>query len=840
MWVIITGYKLVDGRKLQMDPSTVQFTLRSFRTAVDNSNITIDQMQNMGWYLHAVKFVELYRISVNPRTSKHLSCFQPLDMTWCCVQQQGFDYLKGTCVGQASNPGPWTLQLRNTVSAAKHIESFSFTCDCHVWSETSATKATQDKAIKAMRRQSGHAVFSDFSKCRHEDGLQKPGKAQASGTLVFSKARSQCLSSQWSAPVFQSARIADAVIQVGSIQVRVVAVYGYHSGYADHVTLNDALMGKVFNQVKQFHLPTLVVGDFSCNIYDLTAWDQAVAQGFVDVAARQSDVCGSVPELTYKGLSRLDYVLCNRSAAVAFRALHVDPAGYTDHAILTAEFDWPQSVETTLSWQMPNDFATYSDILSRVKDTATGSIFLASFKEAIVSEDVDVALSVFVQGFEDKVSGIDRAKTSNLMPKKAFGRCSGKLVPSTRNQVVVDKSFGVATDRVLMAHRIRNIQRCREVLYLRQHNRDGLKCNQLWKKIMKSDGFAPNFPEWLLSNDIVDQVPLQCPDAQWFQHVVTALDVELRLWGQAEARQKRIRVGQARGGKIHAAAVKPLSLGTLESLTKSERRRFRLLRTTKGTPANLKILDEKDTPIGATWNFPGGHQQARVTSAQGSLVTLDIPAHIVMAAGSAQQTTWSTDTAYMAEQIRAFWMQHWQTDRKPCMEGVHELLAAVPQLPAFDPWIQPGDIQWILHKLPIGKARGLDGFSMAELRSFGEDECMQLAELFNLILKTGRWPSQLRHAYVALLAKVPFPKTAKDARPITVLPGLYRLFGKIMTQHIFLRTFSGVCREDPLWMLPGKYNVFSKKRCTRERAFQVLHWICRKPISLLTDQSFSC
>ena len=79
----------------------------------------------------------------------------------------------------------------------------------------------------------------------------------------------------------------------------------------------------------------------------------------------------------------------------------------------------------------------------------------------------------------------------------------------------------------------------------------------------------------------------------------------------------------------------------------------------------------------------------------------------------------------------------------------------------------------------------MDGFAVAELRSFGMDECSQLPQLFNLILKTGRWPVQLRHAYVALLAKTSFPETAKDARPITVLPGLYRLFGKIMTQKIF-------------------------------------------------------
>ena len=217
-----------------------------------------------------------------------------------------------------------------------------------------------------MRRQSGHVVCSDFSKCRLEDGLQKPCESNASGTMVFSKHRLQSLSSQWSAALFCSARIADAVLQVGCIQIRVVAVYGYHSGFPDHTALNDALLGKVLNQVKQFQLPTLVVGDLNCNLSELTSWDQAVAQGVVDVAARHADLSGDQPAFTYKGISRIDYILCNRAAAVSFRGIEVDPAGYTDHAILKAEFDWEYSAVPKFSWKMPIDIATFSDVLPLV------------------------------------------------------------------------------------------------------------------------------------------------------------------------------------------------------------------------------------------------------------------------------------------------------------------------------------------------------------------------------------------------------------------------------------------------------------------------------------------
>ena len=50
---------------------------------------------------------------------------------------------------------------------------------------------------------------------------------------------------------------------------------------------------------------------------------------------------------------------------------------------------------------------------------------------------------------------------------------------------------------------------------------------------------------------------------------------------------------------------------------------------------------------------------------------------------------------------------------------------------------------------------------------------------------TGEWPSGLLSAFVSLLAKVPRPTSAKDGRPITILPTLYRIWGKIVSRKIF-------------------------------------------------------
>ena len=183
----------------------------------------------------------------------------------------------------------------------------------------------------------------------------------------------------------------------------------------------------------------------------------------MDVAARQADLSGGQPEYTYKGISRLDYVLCNRAAAVSFQSLEVDPAEYTDHAILKAEFDWSSSLGSRMTWRMPTDFATFSDVLPFGKDAPVCADLVTQLHAAIRDQDPDFALQFFVDGLEAKVANIYGTRSGLALPKAAFGRCCGKLVPVPSNMVVCDKQSDAATDRITLRQRIRTIQQCREI-----------------------------------------------------------------------------------------------------------------------------------------------------------------------------------------------------------------------------------------------------------------------------------------------------------------------------------------------------------------------------------------
>ncbi|CAE7680339.1 Pol, partial [Symbiodinium microadriaticum] len=131
------------------------------------------------------------------------------------------------------------------------------------------------------------------------------------------------------------------------------------------------------------------------------------------------------------------------------------------------------------------------------------------------------------------------------------------------------------------------------------------------------------------------------------------------------------------------------------------------------------------------------------------------------------------------------------------------MVNCLPQIPQFDEIITAEEVEAVISKLLSGKARGMDGFSMPELKSFGPQEHDLLAQLFNTITATGEWPQALLSSFVALLAKVPHPQSPKDARPITVLPTLYRLWGKIMGAKI-MRALLPYLPKDLFGSVPGR------------------------------------
>eukprot|EP00972_Heterocapsa_arctica_P073884 10906677-Heterocapsa_arctica.AAC.1 len=88
--------------------------------------------------------------------------------------------------------------------------------------------------------------------------------------------------------------------------------------------------------------------------------------------------------------------------------------------------------------------------------------------------------------------------------------------------------------------------------------------------------------------------------------------------------------------------------------------------------------------------------------------------------------------------------------------------------------ITEDEIRRVINVLVDGKAKGVDGWSPAELRALSRTPIQGLADLLNLIEKEQTWPDGL-HPIIALIPKEGGGSEGQ-LRPIIILPYIYRVW----------------------------------------------------------------
>eukprot|EP00972_Heterocapsa_arctica_P024358 3593191-Heterocapsa_arctica.AAC.1 len=100
------------------------------------------------------------------------------------------------------------------------------------------------------------------------------------------------------------------------------------------------------------------------------------------------------------------------------------------------------------------------------------------------------------------------------------------------------------------------------------------------------------------------------------------------------------------------------------------------------------------------------------------------------------------------------------------------------ELPKFShqtmPLITEDEVRRVVNKLADGKAKGVDGWSPAELRSLSRTHLKGLAHCLNKVEQYQRWPHGL-HPIIALIGKEG-AENEGQLRPIAILPYIHRVW----------------------------------------------------------------
>ena len=726
------------------------------------------------------------------------------DHSWTCAVR----------IGEAKNPGPlctWRLQLRNIVSAVAHIDEFKDASDeCLLWTETSATAMTLASFHTLAKNARRSLITSPPSGARHLKGVMTSGRGEASGVMISSKYRATDLKQLWSPAIYQTGRVADCLIQIGEIQVRVLALYGYHSNMANSLGLNEILFQEVLDQASAYQLPTIIAGDFNYSITEAPIWSQFQASGFVDLATRFASLAGQSPQPTYRGKTRIDFVLVNSHAERMVKSFMQDPRGFTDHASLHVDFNVPRHSPLSYQWQMPVDIASVPQVLDKLPQQDLQPQHASLFCKHIQDCNMDQAFQTFALAFEDACCHVHQALGLGVLPAKYKGRSKGKLLRRQPRHFTLSATGVVLSEQVQFRLRQKAIRRLRELIWsLHKEGTFSAGHQRMWTALQRSQGFPSGFSSWILLNDLVDWVPQQ-PSLAWLRDLLQKLLCEEVLWSQAvKSRQQSLRkasmdVDWQSGGSWHAQRVKPPSAASLNSLASTTTLRVEPIRTVKGASATFNVRFGPLPSPGAVWNF--GNIKVPVKRVEGITVTLGRPFNSCMWRREVVQREWCSDPAFVASEIATFWRSFWHQTAQPSPGSVQEAVNFLPQLDEFDVAITPQDLDWVLRRLPRKKARGLDGFSYAELRSLGPDFKSALLLLLNTITISGTWPSQLCDATVALLAKVDDPQVAAHGRPITILATVYRVWSKCYTYKV-LKHFLPCIPDTLFGSVPGRSSL---------------------------------
>ena len=566
-------------------------------------------------------------------------------------------------------------------------------------------------------------------------------------------------------------------------------MYGVHSGEPDSKALNELILSEVFRNANAFLLPTLILGDFNINLADTCAWEAAMGLGFCDAVQHLASLEGKQAPMTYRGQSRLDYCIVNRVALPALCACQVDPQGFRDHASLTLSFSWDSLTPTFQVWKMPSDVTSLDLDLSSGELTEEYDQTDRKFVAASAAKDSVAAFDLFCKLFEGPCRGAYIAKHGQPLPKKYLGRGCGALTLRSFDKPVVPSSGGLCVLGVQVRLRVKVVRKFLELCKLRRTRPDLIApATQCWSKILGAKGFPGGFSQWLLSNDVVAFVPQSVPSLEWLEDVAVHLQHEEQLWVSACRRDAWARTKAFMdddwqcGGRSHAVQIRPPPSKPLNSLMQELPLDVGRLRHEKGQTAKFRCRPDEQPLPGDVWKF--GDISCKVVSVKGNDVSLDRPLSCKMCKNVPKLLRWNADPNFVAAEVQKYWQSFWNTERQPDLQFLADCCNDMAQLPKFSAEISLPELEIALKALAVGKARGMDGFSNGELKLLSPKLKARFLTLLNLVTETGRWPESQLTAYVSLLGKVPEPTTPADARPITVLGTLYRVWANIMARKM--------------------------------------------------------
>ena len=766
--------------------------------------------------------------------ANHMSiCFRTISLA-------RFDFLLGTRVGEATNPGPndficsenfhdeiKIVVINPTAVHEKHQEIFDIDAHCYCLAETSATSTIQ-KEMTFEASKNGYTCFwsAPVQSRQIFDYERASLRGESLGTCCITNLPCRMCPVDFSEDIVKSARLSHNIIRIGSLDVLVIVFYGTTGYTPESRRANDYLLASAFQLMCETRLPTIVAGDFNIRPEALPSWNLFRDLGFVDAFQYFEQRWGYQLPPTCNQKTRHDTILIPKILQPFVKDIQVlEDFSFDKHSPLRLIFDVPFERPFLERWSMPKSWRDLNVMPGLVQSNYSQHVLKHQFEDMLQQDQMDfesllqkwsnmceivVDKAIFEHHSIDPVS-----QPLKGLPRKYKGRCIERKIIKKQIQNPVTFStdsynpnciaFNTKSkQKVKQVRRMQSLQRSMQNFFRISNIPPDydrfLQWKSEWDSILTAHGYGKSWSHWLLSFEPIEYVPTTVPTCDWL-HVALQLtrhDAELTCQQESILRKEAFRLKlqfdrQDNYMKNTYRLLREKPFPPITSVEQEITAEGTLCRSKKG-----KIFVEIDNPLtqfSKDREIFFGPACFELASQNDSRLCLVHTSGKVPTKAKVVQKKYAMNTHEVSDAFREFWSPFWNRDHHDDLvsdhswESIIQIIDNIPSLPEMEIQLDNPEI-WIrtIKKFKKGKAAGYDGWFADDLKLLPPEAISHLCRIASKVWDTG-FNAEHMQARTILLAKVEKVKTMSHCRPITILGQIYRLMTKIVADQI-LETWS--------------------------------------------------
>ena len=759
------------------------------------------------------------------------------------VLPYGMSPTRGVRFGEATQPGPLqtiTLAFLNpTTIWGKEVLIDQMPAQIWFAAETAANETVQKAMTTKLRSKDIRTVWSQPTLSRDEPLSEHESyRGKASGAAILSRLPCRPVRHTLTIPEEFATRITSAIIQVHSVQLHCISIYGFCLSQPKARQRTDKMLQLAARLVDDVALPTVIAGDFNHELTKLNSWMYFAERGYRSTAMLHQEFYECPMPSTYLQPTCNDQILVPPQLTRFVQKIEVRNEGeFAGHhpVLLTMQMPMHQLYKQVQRVPKPfhhfgiakQDFAKHYSIYApwKADDLAFQKQLDSGF--TTWAERVESAMR---SAIAEKHSQDPLQFPSKGLPNAYRGRCKEQTLkkqPWIRAEKQAWNGHYTPLQETISWRFAKFVKQLRRIQSLRARVETCIRiqqpydqCRQMqaeWNAILKAPGFVGGFSTWIFNKPELCFVPEYVPNLEYLSlleqfllHQCKDLDFQ-----EKRARKMTKRFDQWRDRKLghrtkmFRMARKP-SLPPVEMLQIEHQENVAVVQQFSGL-IEVTMPVKQTLAIGQKVKVQGiAAEVINVTEETCELFVEDeLPMHLQQL--TLEHTQLIQQPQSMVDALHAYWAQYWNRDdpedqfTPEVWQDFHTFLRNVPKIEQIAvPYLNMHAWQEAVSTMKSSSAPGVCGWVVDDLKSLPEAAIHDLAMLFWAhVERQSPLPQWLLQVRTVPLAKVSDQFQPSMIRPISIYATLYRWWARVLT-HAILVSWSKTMPEALIGYVPQR------------------------------------